>query len=216
MSMTLVIGNKNYSSWSLRPWLFLKYHGIAFEEIRISLYQADSKSRILGFSPSGKVPVLIDGGLKVWDSLAIMEYLAERFPETQAWPEDQAERAFARSISAEMHSGFTALRTHCGMNCRRLPATKKLPEEVYRDIERIGQIWQQCRQQRWDSGPWLFGQFTIADAMFAPVALRFHTYQLSTNAEALGYVNTVLEYPAIREWVEAGKRELEVIPAFED
>ncbi|WP_027157494.1 glutathione S-transferase family protein [Methylobacter luteus] len=216
MSMTLVIGNKNYSSWSLRPWLFLKYHGIAFEEIRIPLYQADSKSRILGFSPSGKVPGLIDGGLKVWDSLAIMEYLAERFPETQAWPEDQAERAFARSISAEMHAGFTALRTHCGMNCRRLPATKKMPEEVYRDIERIGQIWQQCRQQRWDRGPWLFGQFTIADAMFAPVALRFHTYQLSTNAEALGYVNTVLEYPAIREWVEAGKRELEVIPAFED
>jgi glutathione S-transferase len=216
MSMTLVIGNKNYSSWSLRPWLFLKYHGIAFEEIRIPLYQADSKSRILGFSPSGKVPALIDGGLKVWDSLAIMEYLAERFPETQAWPENQAERAFARSISAEMHAGFTALRTHCGMNCRRLPATKKLPEEVYRDIERIGQIWQQCRQQHWDSGPWLFGQFTIADAMFAPVALRFHTYQLGTNAEALGYVNTVLEYPAIREWVEAGKRELEVIPAFED
>jgi glutathione S-transferase len=216
MSMTLVIGNKNYSSWSLRPWLFLKYHGIAFEEIRIPLYQADSKSRILGFSPSGKVPALIDGGLKVWDSLAIMEYLAERFPETQAWPENQVERAFARSISAEMHAGFTALRTHCGMNCRRLPATKKLPEEVYRDIERIGQIWQQCRQQHWDSGPWLFGQFTIADAMFAPVALRFHTYQLGTNAEALGYVNTVLEYPAIREWVEAGKRELEVIPAFED
>lgn len=216
MSMTLVIGNKNYSSWSLRPWLFLKYHGIVFEEIRIPLYQAGSKSRILGFSPSGKVPALIDGGLKVWDSLAIMDYLAEQFPETQGWPEDQAERALARSISAEMHAGFTALRAYCGMNCRRVPAAKKLPEEVYKDIERIGQIWQQCRQQHWDKGPWLFGRFTIADAMFAPAALRFYTYQLKTNAEAHGYVNTVLDYPAIREWVEAGKRELEVIPAFED
>jgi glutathione S-transferase len=216
MSMTLVIGNKNYSSWSLRPWLFLKHYGITFDEIKISLAQADSKSRILGFSPSGKVPVLIDGGLKVWDSLAIMEYLAERFPETQAWPQEQAERAFARSISAEMHAGFPALRTHCGMNCRRTPAAKKLPEEVNNDIERIGQIWQQCRKQYWDRGPWLFGQFTIADAMFAPVALRFHLYQLDTNAEARGYVNTVLEHPALKEWVEAGMRELEVIPAYED
>ncbi|WAK04035.1 glutathione S-transferase family protein [Methylobacter sp. YRD-M1] len=216
MSMTLVIGNKNYSSWSLRPWLFLKHHGITFDEIKISLAQADSKNRILGFSPSGKVPVLIDGGLKVWDSLAIMEYLAERFPETQAWPQEQAERAFARSISAEMHAGFPALRTHCGMNCRRPPAARKLPEEVHNDIERIGQIWRQCRKQYWDRGPWLFGQFTIADAMFAPVALRFYLYQLDTNAEAYGYVNTVLEHPALKEWVEAGMRELEVIPAYED
>jgi glutathione S-transferase len=216
MSMTLVIGNKNYSSWSLRPWLFLKHNGIIFDEIKISLAQADSKSRILGFSPSGKVPVLIDGGLKVWDSLAIMEYLAERFPETQAWPQEQAERAFARSISAEMHAGFPALRTHCGMNCRRQPAAKNLPEEVHNDIERIGQIWQQCRKQYWDRGPWLFGQFTIADAMFAPVALRFYLYQLDTNAEARGYVNTVLEHPALKEWVEAGMQELEVIPAYED
>jgi glutathione S-transferase len=216
MSMTLVIGNKNYSSWSLRPWLFLKYHGIAFEEIRIALYQADSKNRVRDFSPSGKVPVLIDEGLKIWDSLAIMEYLSERFPKTQGWPEDQAERAFARSISAEMHAGFMALRTHCGMNCRRTPAPKKLPEEVYKDIERIGQIWRQCRQRHQDKGPWLFGRFTIADAMFAPVALRFHTYQSDIDAEARDYVNTVLDYPAIREWVEAGKHELEVIPAFED
>jgi glutathione S-transferase len=216
MSMTLVIGNKNYSSWSLRPWLFLKYHGIAFEEIRIPLYQADSKSKIFTYSPSGKVPALIDGGLRVWDSLAIMEYLAERFPETQAWPENQAERALARSIAAEMHAGFTDLRTHCGMNCRRLPAAKKLPDAVYKDIERIGQIWRQCRQQYRDRGPWLFGRFTIADAMFAPVALRFHTYQLETNADARDYMDTVLEYPAIREWVEAGLREAEVIPGLED
>jgi len=215
MTFTLIIGNKNYSSWSLRPWLFLKYHDIAFEEIRIPLYQEDSKSKILSYSPAGKVPVLIDGDIKVWDSLAILEYLAERFPHTQGWPEDIAERARARSLAAEMHSGFTALRSHCGMNCRRTPASKQLPDAVYADIERISQIWQQCRQQHSDKGPWLFGQFSIVDAMFAPVALRFYSYQLATNPEAQTYINTVLENPAVKAWIDAGKLETEVIAAFE-
>lgn len=215
MSLALVIGNKNYSSWSFRPWLFLKYHDIAFEEIRIPLYREDSKPKLLQYSPAGKVPVLLDGELKVWDSLAILEYLAERFPQTQGWPEDFAERAAARSLAAEMHSGFTALRTYCGMNCRRPPTAKPLPEAVQPDIERIGQIWQQCRQQHHQTGPWLFGRFTIVDAMFAPVALRFHSYQISTNAEAQAYIDTVLDCPAVEAWIEAGKLESEVILAFE-
>lgn len=215
MSLTLVIGNKNYSSWSLRPWLFLRYHGIDFQEIRIPLYRDDSKAKILGYSPAGKVPILIDGNIKVWDSLAILEYLAERFPKTQGWPEDVAERALARSLAAEMHSGFNALRTYCGMNCRRPPGPKSLPEVVYPEIDRIGQIWQQCRLQHCEKGPWLFGQFTIVDAMFAPVALRFHSYQLATNTEAQAYVNTVLENSAVNAWIEAGKLESEFIAAFE-
>ncbi|WP_256361241.1 glutathione S-transferase [Methylomonas koyamae] len=124
MSLSLVIGNKNYSSWSFRPWFYLKHHGIEFDEIRIPLYQEESKAKILQYSPSGKVPVLIDGELRIWDSLAILEYLAERFPQTQGWPDDFAERALARSLAAEMHAGFTALRTYCGMNCggRRPPS----------------------------------------------------------------------------------------------
>ena len=215
MSLTLVIGNKNYSSWSLRPWLFLKYHGIAFEEIRIPLYREDSKSKLLTYSPAGKVPVLLDGEIKVWDSLAILEYLAERFPQTQGWPADSAERALARSLAAEMHSGFTALRAHCGMNCHRSPEPKQLPEAVYSDIARIGQIWRECRQQHGQSGPWLFGRFTIADAMFAPVAIRFNSYRLETNTEALAYLKTVLEHPSVIDWIEAGKLETEVISAFE-
>jgi len=215
MSLTLVIGNKNYSSWSLRPWLFLKYHDIVFEEIRIPLYREDSKPKLLSYSPAGKVPTLLDGDINVWDSLAILEYLAERFPQTQGWPENIAERARARSLAAEMHSGFTALRSNCGMNCRRTSASKQLPDAVYADIERIGQIWQQCRQQHSAKGPWLFGQFSIVDAMFAPVALRFYSYQLATNPEAQAYINTVLENPAVKAWIDAGKLEAEVIAAFE-
>lgn len=215
MSLTLIIGNKNYSSWSLRPWLFLKYHHIGFDEIRIPLYRDDSKSKILNYSPAGRVPILLDGDIKVWDSLAILEYLAERFPQTQGWPEDAAERALARSLAAEMHAGFAALRTHCGMNCRRPVAAKPLPAAVYPEIDRIGQIWQQCRRRHGDEGPWLFGRFTIADAMFAPVAYRFHSYRLTSNAEAQIYVSTVLECPAVKDWIEAGKLESEVIEAFE-
>ncbi|OAI11813.1 glutathione S-transferase [Methylomonas koyamae] len=215
MSLSLVIGNKNYSSWSFRPWFYLKHHGIEFDEIRIPLYQEESKAKILQYSPSGKVPVLLDGELRIWDSLAILEYLAERFPQTQGWPDDFAERAMARSLAAEMHAGFTALRTYCGMNCRRPPAAKHLPEGVQPDIDRIGEIWQQCRRRHGKDGPWLFGRFGIIDAMFAPVAFRFHSYQLVTNPEAQAYVQTVLNDPDAQAWIEAGKHESEVISAFE-
>ncbi len=216
MALTLIIGNKNYSSWSLRPWLFLRHHSIAFEEIRIHLYREDSPARIAAYSPAGKVPVLVDGDVTVWDSLAILEYLAERFPETQGWPAATAERAQARSLAAEMHAGFTALRTHCGMNCRRPPAPKALPEAVHKDIARINQIWHDCRARHGNDGPWLLGQFSILDAMYAPVAVRFHTYQLDVEPVATAYVNTVLDYPAVVEWIAAGRAETEVIQAFEE
>lgn len=216
MNRTLVIGNKNYSSWSLRPWLFLKHHAIPFEEVRIPLYRGDSPSRIAAYSPSGKVPVLLDGVTTVWDSLAILEYLAERFPESGGWPEAPSERARARSLAAEMHAGFPALRTHCSMNCRRPPARKELPEAVHKDVARIGQIWQDCRERYAEEGPWLFGRFTIADAMYAPVALRFWTYRLDAGPAAEQYAATVLGHPAMAEWIAAGKAEIEVIQAFEE
>ncbi len=216
MSLTLVIGNKNYSSWSLRPWLFLKHHGIPFEEVRIPLYREDSPSRIAVYSPAGKVPVLVDGDITVWDSLAILEYLADRFPETAGWPGAPSARAKARAVSAEMHAGFQSLRTHCGMNCRRPPVAKELPEAVQKDVARIARIWQDCREQYAKDGPWLFGRFTIADSMYAPVALRFHSYRLDAGPAAREYVDTVLAHPAMAEWIEAGKAETETIPAFED
>jgi glutathione S-transferase len=216
MSLTLIIGNKNYSSWSLRPWLFLRHHGIPFREVRIPLYRDDTQARIAAYSPSGKVPVLVDGGVKVWDSLAILEYLAERFPETRGWPEESADRADARALSAEMHAGFLPLRTHCGMNCRRTPATKELPGAVSKDVARIGDIWRDCRKRHGNDGPWLFGRFTIVDAMYAPVALRFHTYRLGDDPLCLDYVATVLAHPAMAAWIAAGRAETEVIPALED
>lgn len=215
MSLSLIIGNKNYSSWSLRPWLFLRYHNIGFSEIKIPLYREDSKPKLLNYSPAGKVPVLLDDGVRIWDSLAILEYLAERFPETRAWPEDIAERALARSLAAEMHSGFSHLRNHCGMNCRRVPNPIPLTEAVQADISRITQIWQQCRGQFSNSGPWLFGRFTIVDAVYAPVALRFYSYAINTDPVARAYQDTVRELPAVKDWISAGKIESEVITAFE-
>lgn len=216
MSLTLVIGNKNYSSWSLRPWLFLKHHGLPFDEVRIPLYREDTHERIAAYSPAGKVPVLVDGETTVWDSLAILEYLAERFPETAGWPNTRADRARARSLAAEMHAGFQALRTHCGMNCRRAPAPKALPETVQKDVARISQIWRDCRERNASEGPWLFGRFTIVDAMYAPVALRFWTYRIAAGPLADEYVKTGLGHPAVAEWIEAGQAETELIPAFEE
>lgn len=216
MTLTLIIGNKNYSSWSLRPWLYLKHHGIAFEEIQIPLYREDSQPRIAAYSPAGKVPVLIDGDVTVWDSLAILEYLAERFPTTEGWPAKPSDRAQARSLAAEMHSGFAALRTHCGMNCRRPPAPKALPEAVLQDVARIGRIWRECREHFGSHGPWLLGRFTILYAMYAPVVLRFHTYRLETGPALQKYMNTVLDHPAVADWFAAGKAETEVIQAFEE
>ncbi len=212
---TLVIGNKNYSSWSLRPWLLMKQSGLPFEEVRVPLYLAGAKETLRRHGPSGKVPVLLDGAVTVWDSLAIAEYLAERHPDRQLWPADGTQRAIARSISAEMHSGFAALRTNMTMNCRGFFPGLGRTVEVAADIERIQRIWTDCRERFILAGPYLFGTFTIADAMYAPVVLRFKTYAVQLSPVAQQYASTVLALPALQEWIEAARAESEIIPAFE-
>ncbi len=203
----LVIGNKNYSSWSLRPWLAMKVLGIAFHEQRIPLYGEGSKREILQHSPAGKVPCLVDGATRVWDSLAILETLAEREP--RIWPADPGVRARARSISAEMHSGFPSLRNHMSMNIRkRHPGQGRTPE-VLAEIARIIDIWSECR------GPFLFGAFCAADAMYAPVVLRFRTYEVGLPPVCRAYADAMLALPALQEWIRDAERETESLPQFE-
>lgn len=216
MALTLVIGNKNYSSWSMRPWMALKATGIPFNEIFVPLYTGDAdKRRILGFTQSGKVPALIDGDITVWDSLAIIEYLAEHFPDAHIWPQDRASRAHARSISAEMHSGFVALRNECGMNLHRPIGAKPLSDDAKANITRIQQIWTDCRERHAGEGPYLFGAFSGADAMYAPVVHRFHTYAIEVTPPVREYMSTMKANAAFKEWTEAGLAETLVIERFE-
>ena len=216
MTLKLVIGNKNYSSWSMRPWLALRASNIAFDEVFIPLYTGDAdKQRILSFTHSGKVPALVDGDVTIWDSLAIIEYAAERFPEIQLWPEDRASRAHARSISAEMHSGFAALRNECGMNLHRPVGAIPLSAEARADIARIQQIWIECRERYGQFGPFLFGAFGAADAMFAPVVHRFRIYAIEVAPEVRDYMDTMMSLPAFQEWTRAGLAETLVIDKFE-
>jgi glutathione S-transferase len=211
---TLVIGNKAYSSWSLRPWLLMKHAGIPFEEVKLSLYQPDAKQALLSHSGAGKVPVLRDGGETIWDSLAIAEYLAEKHPEKKLWPADAAARAQARSVSAEMHSGFANLRSQMPMNVRRrIPRTPS--PEVAADVARIQSIWSDCRSRFGAGGPFLFGAFSIADAMYAPVASRFHTYGVELAAPARAYAQALLALPAFQAWVADANAETEVNPQYE-
>ena len=215
--LKLVIGNKNYSSWSMRPWLALRANNIAFEEIFIPLYTSDKadKERILGFSHSGKVPALIDGDVTVWDSLAIIEDLAEKFPEARLWPEDRASRAHARAISAEMHSGFLPLRNECGMNLHRPIRPVNLSNDARANAARIQEIWAECRARYGGLGPFLFGAFSGADAMFAPVVHRFRTYAIPIRPEAQPYVDAMLSLPAFQEWTRDGLAETLLIERFE-
>jgi glutathione S-transferase len=216
MSLQLVIGNKNYSSWSMRPWLALRANHIAFEEVFIPLYTGEAdKKRILSFTHSGKVPALIEGDVTIWDSLAIIEYLAEKFPEALIWPEDRARRAHARSISAEMHSGFMALRNECGMNLHRPVGAIELSADARANIARIEQIWIECRERYGKSGPFLFGAFGGADAMFAPVVHRFRTYAIEVGPDARDYMNTMMALPAFQEWTQAGLAETLLIERLE-
>lgn len=212
---TLVIGNKNYSSWSLRSWLLMQQSGIEFQEVRVPLYLGAYKDELRKYSPSGKVPVLLDGSLAVWDSLAIAEYLAEKHPDRGLWPADPARRAVARSISAEMHSGFSALRSHMSMNCRGHFPGRGRTVEVAADIDRIQRIWTDCRAHSAGGGPFLFGGFGVADAMYAPVVLRFKTYVVQLSAPAQQYADAILALAPLQQWVDAAKAETEVIPAFE-
>ena len=216
MALTLVIGNKNYSSWSMRPWMALKGAGIPFDEIVIPLYTGDAdKQRILNVTRSGKVPALVDGEITVWDSLAIIEYAAERYPDARLWPQDVAARAHARSISAEMHSGFMPLRNECGMNIHRPIRSKSLSDDAKANIARIQQIWTECRARYGGQGPYLFGAFTGADAMFAPVVHRFRTYAIDVMPPVRDYMDAMLADAAFREWTDAALAETLMIERFE-
>ncbi len=213
--LTLVIGNKTYSSWSLRPWLFLKQMGVEFQEIRIPLYVDNSATLIQSYSPSGKIPVLLDGELRVWDSLAICEYVNEKYLNHAGLPQDIAVRAVARSICAEMHSGFMGLRTELNMNCRRKISGLQFSHLAKQDIARIGEIWRVCRQQYGQAGEWLFGEFSMADAMFAPVAFRFAGYGVTVGDVEQQYINRLLNLPAMQQWQQDACQETEVLPQFE-
>ncbi|MBE9121350.1 glutathione S-transferase family protein [Tychonema sp. LEGE 07199] len=211
--LTLVIGNKNYSSWSLRAWLVMKQAGLEFTEVRIPLDGPTSHAEIRRYSPSGKVPVLIDGDLKVWESLAICEYVADRYAH-HLWPADIAQRAIARSICAEMHAGFQNLRQNMPMDCRNRYPGEGMTASVEAEIYRIFTLWHECRQNFGTGGPMLFGKFTIVDAMFAPIVLRFVTYGVKFNAEGKAYADAILAIPAIQEWLAAAYSESENIPHF--
>jgi glutathione S-transferase len=214
-ALTLIIGNKNYSSWSLRPWLLLRQAGIPFEEVRIPLYQEETREQIAALSPSGLLPVLRHGHVTVWDSLAICEHVHEIYPDCVLWPADQTARAVARSVSAEMHAGFRALRQHMPMNCRGRFPGRGLNAETRRDIGRILALWRHCRATYGADGAMLFGDFSIADAMYAPVALRFRTYAVELDPVCAAYVAALLSLPAMIEWVEAAHRETERLEQFE-
>jgi glutathione S-transferase len=206
-AFTLVIGNKNYSSWSLRPWLTMKMAGVAFEELVIPLRQDATVAEIARHSPGGKVPALRHGEIVVWESIAILEYIAEAFPEARLWPEEREARAVARAVSAEMHAGFVALRTHMPMNIRGSKSGRGRTPEVEKDIRRIVALWEDCRGRFGAGGPFLFGAFGNADAMYAPLATRFTTYGVALEGAAGAYVETILALPPMREWFAAAKAE---------
>jgi glutathione S-transferase len=212
---TLVIGNKRYSSWSLRPWLAMAHAGIAFAEEVIPLFQADSKAKLLAHSPPGLVPVLHDGSLTVWDSLAICETMAERHPDKHLWPEDAAARARARAVSAEMHAGFAALRSEMPMNLGREPAPLRVSDGALADIARVQALWSDCRRQA-EGGPFLFGAFSIADAMFAPVVARFRAYAIEiAEPGARDWADVVWDLPAMQAWRAHAAAEPWVSEAYE-
>lgn len=206
---TLVIGNKNYSSWSLRAWLVLKATGVDFQEINIALRQPDTKAQILKYSPSGMVPALQHGDVTVWDSLAICEYIAELFPEKKLWPADAASRAVARSISAEMHSGFLPLRTNLPMDIQSFFKDFAVPADAQKNINRISHLWQNTKSQFGKQGDFLFGHFTIVDIMYAPVVTRLKTYDVDLhNPLCAAYMETIWDLPAMQEWIKAAQKEL--------
>ncbi|MBY0610903.1 MAG: glutathione S-transferase family protein [Beijerinckiaceae bacterium] len=210
--MKIVIGNKNYSSWSLRPWLALKHLGVEFEEELIPLSQPDTPQRNRQFSPAGKVPILIDGGITVWESLAILEYLAEKYPDADLWPRGTAARANARAVSCEMLSGFRALRGACPMNLRRPPRKLAIDDAVKADVARMTQIWRDARAEHGHGGPFLYGAFTIADAMFSAAATRFRTYDIDMDPVSRAYVDTIHEFEPFKAWHAEALKETWIVP----
>jgi len=215
MTMHLTIGNKNYSSWSFRPWLAMKAAGIPFDETVISLDASDFKARVTVPGGSGRVPVLIDGEIQIWESLAILEYLAEKFPTAGLWPKDTAARARARAIACEMHAGFLPLRRRLPMNVARPVKTRTLDDDAAANVARVDSIWSECRGKFGMDGPFLFGPFGAVDAMYAPVVWRFHTYAIEVSATARSYMQAMMALPAWNEWRAAARRESWVLPQDE-
>lgn len=213
--MKLVIGNKNYSSWSLRPWLLLSFHEVAFEEIRIALLADNYKQQIHEYSVAGFVPVLKDESTTVWDSLAICEYISECYLSGRGWPIDPHVRAQARSCSAEMHSGFANIRRDMPMNVRAMGRKIDMSPEIEKEVTRLDHMWADLRLRYSSQGPWLFGDFSIADCMFAPMVLRFHTYGVRRSDESNNYMETMLQHPALTRWTNEAKDETEVIELAE-
>ena len=220
--LKLYIGNKNYSSWSMRPWVLLKQADIAFEEVKVRFdsFEPDSdfKTTLKTVTPTGKVPVLVDGDLKVWDTLAIAEYVAEQYPEKALWPRERAARARARSVCAEMHAGFAALRGHCPMNIEAALATTgaliwRDQPAVRADVGRLVDMWRELLSEH--GGPLLFGEFSIADAYFAPVCMRLHTYALPVPADIAAYIARVSELAAVKQWTDEARAEQD-FRAFDD
>lgn len=210
----LIIGNRNYSSWSLRPWILLKHLGMQFQTTVLPLDTPEFKGQVARFGPSGRVPILLHGDLCIWESLAICEYLVELAG--RGWPHDQAARAVARAVSSEMHAGFSHLRTTWPMNARARDRRTPMTPHLQADIQRIDRLWNDCRARLTsDAGPWLFGEYSVADAMFAPVVLRFNTYGASVSQSSRAYLATVLADAALREWLQAAEQESWRIDASE-
>ncbi len=210
--MKLVIGNQNYSTWSMRPWLFVAYHGLEVEIEKLSLNDLPVIQKRFAH---GKVPVLIDGSLEIWDSMAILEYLAETYPDLRGWPQETHARAVARSVSAEMHSSFQALRRELPMNCRKYFPDYQLSNTAMKDVKRIQQIWNLCRERYGSGGPWLFGRFGIADSMYAPVVMRFQSMDIKLDPVSQEYCLAVRECVAVKMWLAEASSETEIVNADE-
>jgi glutathione S-transferase len=206
MSLTLVIGNKNYSSWSMRPWLALVHHTIPFDEVTIPIGTPETAAAIRRYSPAEKVPVLIDDGAAIWETLAILFHIAERFPATKLWPEEKKARAHAFAIATEMHGGFAALRQNCPMNLKRRKQRELTPEAAA-DIRRITEMWRDARSRFGQGGDFLFGRFTAADCMYAPVATRIRSYEIDVDPVSAAYVETIYTLPAFRRWYDEAMQE---------
>jgi glutathione S-transferase len=213
--LQLVIANKNYSSWSLRPYMALSMANIPFEEKLIHFGEPRFGNEMRKISPAGKVPTLLHGKLAIWDSLAILEYLAETFPDKNLWPKSKAARALARSISNEMHSGFSDLRNACPMNLRRPAKTIPMPEAALKDVTRIEAIWRDCRKTHGKGGRFLFGKFGNADAMFAPVVTRFDTFAIPVAKDTRAYIDAVMGTKALQTWKTAALQERWIVPEDE-
>lgn len=212
-SLTLIIGNKNYSSWSLRAWLYMAVNELEYEEVRLPLDTPEFYQRIHDYSPSGCVPALHHGDVRVWDSLAIIEYLERTFPAKVGWPKDPQQKAMALSVVMEMHSGFPELRRHYPMNCRKPPFAAELRGEVQKDLTRLDHLWRSCLDL--SGGPALFGELSIADVYYAPVVFRLKTYQLPMSKPCQDYVEWMLSQPAMQAWAAEAEKELEVVDADE-